>query len=77
LHPGPSSAGLEEAGNPAAQVRISLIHNGELLADTRTNSDGRCDSPLLVAAAWKPPKPPTAPSAASFPAQIPKPRHPC
>ncbi|MGL4401720.1 MAG: hydroxyisourate hydrolase [Luteolibacter sp.] len=35
-------------GNPAAQVRIRLIHNGACLADTRTNADGRCDSPLLT-----------------------------
>lgn len=39
------------SGNPAANVRIRLIHNGELLADTLTNSDGRCDSPLLSNAA--------------------------
>ncbi len=35
-------------GNPAAQVLIRLIYDGELLAETRTNSDGRCDAPLLT-----------------------------
>ncbi len=39
------------SGNPAANVRIRLTHHGELLADTRTNLDGRCDAPLLAAAA--------------------------
>lgn len=36
------------SGNPASNVRIRLIQNGELLTETRTNSDGRCDSPLLT-----------------------------
>jgi 5-hydroxyisourate hydrolase len=38
-------------GNPAAHVRIRLFHGGQLLADTLTNRDGRCDSPLLTDAA--------------------------
>ncbi len=36
------------SGNPAANVRVRLILKGEVLADTFTNSDGRCDSPLLT-----------------------------
>lgn len=36
------------SGNPAAQVRIRLFHDSQLLAETLTNSDGRCDSPLLA-----------------------------
>jgi 5-hydroxyisourate hydrolase len=36
------------AGNPARGVRIRLHHNGQLLADTLTNADGRCDAPLLT-----------------------------
>ena len=36
------------SGNPAQGVRIRLHHDGELLADTVTNSDGRCDAPLVA-----------------------------
>jgi 5-hydroxyisourate hydrolase len=36
------------SGNPATNVRIRLIHQGELLADTLTNAEGRCASPLLT-----------------------------
>ena len=36
------------SGTPAAKVRVRLTHHGELLADTLTNADGRCDSPLLT-----------------------------
>lgn len=36
------------SGTPAAQVRIRLFRDGEILTDTRTNTDGRCDSPLLT-----------------------------
>ena len=36
------------SGNPASGVRIRLHHQGALLADTLTNADGRCDSPLLT-----------------------------
>jgi 5-hydroxyisourate hydrolase len=36
------------SGNPASGVRIRLIHEGQVLADTITNTDGRCDSPLLT-----------------------------
>lgn len=39
------------SGIPAIGVRIRLIHGGQILADTITNSDGRCDSPLVAAAA--------------------------
>lgn len=39
------------AGTPAANVRIRLIFNGQVLADTLTNRDGRCDVPLLQDAA--------------------------
>ena len=36
------------SGNPAQGVRVRLHHRGELLADTFTNADGRCDVPLLA-----------------------------
>jgi 5-hydroxyisourate hydrolase len=36
------------SGNPAAGVRIRLMQQGKVLADTLTNADGRCDSPLLT-----------------------------
>ena len=36
------------SGNPAPGVRIRLHHHGELLADTVTNAEGRCDAPLLT-----------------------------
>ena len=39
------------SGNPASGVRIRLYHDGKLLADTVTNSDGRCGAPLLTDAA--------------------------
>ena len=60
LHLGPPSAHLTgmgkltthvldtASGEPAENVRIRLFHAGEMLVDTRTNSDGRCDSPLLL-----------------------------
>jgi 5-hydroxyisourate hydrolase len=35
-------------GKPAAGVRLRLTRNGEMLAEGRTNADGRCDSPLLT-----------------------------
>ena len=38
-------------GKPAAGVTLRLLRNGETLASTSTNADGRCDSPLLTAAA--------------------------
>ncbi|SEQ73672.1 5-hydroxyisourate hydrolase [Solimonas aquatica] len=37
-------------GRPAAGMRVALYRNeggGELLLETRTNADGRCDRPLL------------------------------
>ncbi|MEO7099763.1 MAG: hydroxyisourate hydrolase [Luteolibacter sp.] len=36
------------SGNPAQGVRIRLFHGGELITETLTNSEGRCDSPLLL-----------------------------
>lgn len=36
------------SGRPADGVRVRLSHLGQTLADTLTNADGRCDSPLLV-----------------------------
>lgn len=34
-------------GVPAAGVAVKLYAGDRLLADTRTNADGRCDKPLL------------------------------
>jgi len=60
LHPGPGSAQLTAmgkitthildtaAGQPAAGVRIRLYQAGTLVAESSTNSDGRCDAPLLL-----------------------------
>ena len=36
------------SGEPASGVRIRLVYAGELLKENVTNSDGRCDSPLLI-----------------------------
>ena len=36
------------SGNPAGGVRVRLFRGGELLTDTLTNADGRCDGPLLA-----------------------------
>ena len=36
-------------GRPAAGVKVELYRNGELLATTTTNQDGRCSDPLLEA----------------------------
>jgi 5-hydroxyisourate hydrolase len=35
------------SGIPAAGVRIRLLKDGVVLADSRTNADGRCDGPLV------------------------------
>ncbi|HYE45275.1 MAG TPA: hydroxyisourate hydrolase [Caulobacter sp.] len=35
-------------GRPAAGVALRLIREGAVLAETRTNADGRCDAPLLT-----------------------------
>lgn len=35
-------------GRPAAGLRLRLIRDGELLVETVTNADGRCDAPLLT-----------------------------
>ncbi|HLZ76509.1 hydroxyisourate hydrolase [Phenylobacterium sp.] len=35
-------------GKPAAGVAVRLLRGGEVLVSTRTNGDGRCDSPLLA-----------------------------
>jgi 5-hydroxyisourate hydrolase len=42
------------AGQPAGGVRVVLRRDGAVLVDTRTNSDGRTDQPLLEGAAFKP-----------------------
>jgi 5-hydroxyisourate hydrolase len=34
-------------GKPAADVRLVLQRDGEVLVDTRTNADGRTEKPLL------------------------------
>jgi 5-hydroxyisourate hydrolase len=34
-------------GRPAAGMALRLMRGGELLAEARTNADGRCDGPLL------------------------------
>ena len=61
LHPGPRSAQISAmgkitthildiaAGLPAAGVRIRLYQEGNLITETHSNSDGRCEIPLLVA----------------------------
>ena len=38
-------------GRPAAGLALRLMRGGETLVSTRTNADGRCDSPLLTAEA--------------------------
>ena len=38
-------------GKPAAGLALRLMRGGETLVSTRTNADGRCDSPLLTAEA--------------------------
>jgi 5-hydroxyisourate hydrolase len=40
-------------GRPGANVRIVLRRAGEVLADVRTNADGRTDKPLLEGAAFQ------------------------
>ena len=46
------------AGIPATDMRIELhdtdVTPPKLLAETRTNTDGRCDRPLLQGSAFKP-----------------------
>ena len=39
------------SGRPAAGVALRLMRGGEVLVSTRTNADGRCDSPLLTGGA--------------------------
>lgn len=34
-------------GRPAAGVSVRLLLDGAVLVETRTNTDGRCDAPLL------------------------------
>ena len=41
------------AGRPGAGVRVVLRRGDEVLADTRTNADGRTDKPLLEGAAFR------------------------
>jgi 5-hydroxyisourate hydrolase len=38
-------------GRPAADLAVRLLRDGAVLVSTRTNSDGRCDSPLLTGGA--------------------------
>jgi len=38
-------------GKPAAGVAVRLLRGGEVLLNTRTNADGRCDAPLMSAEA--------------------------
>ena len=40
-------------GRPGAGVRIVLRRAGEVLADVRTNADGRTDKPLLEGTAFQ------------------------
>ena len=40
-------------GRPGADVRVVLRRGGEVLADMRTNADGRTDKPLLEGAAFQ------------------------
>ena len=42
------------SGMPAAGVALRLKRGGQTLVSTRTNADGRCDSPLLTAEALAP-----------------------
>jgi 5-hydroxyisourate hydrolase len=41
------------AGKPAAGVRVVLARDGQVLADGKTNADGRMDQPLLEGAAFQ------------------------
>jgi len=41
------------AGKPASGVRVVLRRDDEVLADTRTNADGRTDKPLLEGTAFR------------------------
>ena len=41
------------SGRPAAGVRVVLRRGGAVLADVRTNADGRTDKPLLEGAAFQ------------------------
>ena len=41
------------AGRPAANVRVVLRRDEQVLADTRTNADGRTDKPLLEGTAFR------------------------
>ena len=41
------------AGRPAANVRVVLWRDDQVLADARTNADGRTDKPLLEGAAFQ------------------------
>jgi len=41
------------SGKPAAGVHVVLSRDGQVLADARTNVDGRTDKPLLEGAAFR------------------------
>jgi 5-hydroxyisourate hydrolase len=40
-------------GRPAAGVAVRLLRGGQVLVSVVTNSDGRCDAPLLTGEALK------------------------
>ena len=42
------------SGKPASGVRVQLFRDYALLADTITNTSGRCDTPLLEGSAMTP-----------------------
>jgi 5-hydroxyisourate hydrolase len=41
-------------GRPAAGMVLRLIRDGEVLVETATNLDGRCDAPLLAGETIRP-----------------------
>ena len=41
-------------GVPAAGMAVRLMRGGAVLAEVRTNADGRCDAPLLAGEALTP-----------------------
>lgn len=41
-------------GRPADRMVVRLTREGVLIAETRTNVDGRCDAPLLTGEALRP-----------------------
>lgn len=41
------------SGRPAADLAVRLLRGDEVLVETRTNADGRCDAPLLQGEAFE------------------------